>query len=167
MSKNSNKFVCLLSNSSYVKLLITIHILSEEDLADFTRLSLALWPEGVFAEELDQARNLLSSHKDAVYLARVQSENIAFIHVSLRTDYVEGTESSPVGYIEGIYVSPSYRRKDVATQLLVKAENWARQKGCKEMGSDTEISNLLSQQFHQSSGFAEVNRIVCYRKPLS
>jgi aminoglycoside 6'-N-acetyltransferase I len=29
---------------------------------------------------------------------------LAFINISLRHDYVEGTSSSPVGYIEGIYV---------------------------------------------------------------
>ena len=148
-------------------MLINIHILSEENLADFTQLTLALWPEGVYAEELEQAKNLISSTKDVVFLAKVQEDYIAFIHTSLRTDYVEGTNSSPVAYIEGIYVSPSYRRIAVAAQLLAKAENWARQQGCTEMGSDTEIANLLSQQFHVGSGFTEVNRIVCYRKTLS
>ncbi len=36
----------------------------------------------------------------------------------MRTDYVEGTESSPVGYLEGIFVKEEYRKNGYAKELL-------------------------------------------------
>ncbi len=46
-----------------------------------------------------------------------QRQPLGFIEGSIRTDYVNGTESSPVGFIEGIYVVPAGRRKGGARQL--------------------------------------------------
>ena len=36
---------------------------------------------------------------------------IGFAQCQLRYDYVEGTSTSPVGYLEGIFVKESYRSK--------------------------------------------------------
>ncbi|WP_225743526.1 GNAT family N-acetyltransferase [Marinilactibacillus sp. Marseille-P9653] len=36
--------------------------------------------------------------------------------------YVEGTNTSPVGYLEGIYVEPYYRRHKIAQVLLEHCE---------------------------------------------
>ena len=36
---------------------------------------------------------------------------IGFAQCQLRYDYVEGTKSSPVGYLEGIFVKEGYRSK--------------------------------------------------------
>lgn len=89
-----------------------------------------------------------------------------FIMVTLRQDYVEGSETSPVGYIEGIYVTEAYRRKGVAAKLVAAAEAWAKEKGCMEMGSDSEIENQMSIDFHKSVGFRETERLVCFIKKL-
>ena len=37
-----------------------------------------------------------------------------FAQCQLRHDYVEGTDSSPVGYLEGIFVTERYRHKGIA-----------------------------------------------------
>ena len=72
---------------------------------------------------------------------------IAFAHCQLRHDYVEGTESSPVGYLEGIFVEEAYRRKGFAADLLAECERWAREKGCSEFASDCELDNEESLKF--------------------
>jgi aminoglycoside 6'-N-acetyltransferase I len=46
------------------------------------------------------------------------------------------------------------------------AEEWARVQGCTELASDTEIGNDVSAAAHERLGFAEVNRIICFRKAL-
>ncbi len=91
---------------------------------------------------------------------------IVFSQCQLRHDYVEGTGSSPVGYLEGIFVSEGYRARGYAAELLSECEKWAREKACTEFASDCELDNADSFRFHMALGFAEANRIICFRKDL-
>ena len=146
---------------------MSIEPLTAESLAEFARLALELWPECTYEEEYRNAEKLLGSEKDAVFLGKTpDGEHMAFIMLSLRYEYVEGTDSAPVGYIEGIYVQPSYRKHGIARMLVETGEEWCRKQGCREMASDAEIRNVDSQAFHEQMGFEEVNRVVCYRKGL-
>ena len=86
----------------------------------------------------------------------------AFLSLSLRSDYVEGTNTSPVGYIEGLYVKPRYRRKGIAEELIEHAKKWSEKYGCTELASDCNLENTGSQAFHKNAGFTEANKIVCY-----
>jgi aminoglycoside 6'-N-acetyltransferase I len=49
---------------------------------------------------------------------------------------------------------------------LAAAEDWASNQGCKEMGSDTQIDNEISQIAHRALGYQVVDRCVHFRKPL-
>lgn len=91
---------------------------------------------------------------------------VGFAQCQLRRDYVEGTDSSPVGYLEGIFVREEYRRRGLARQLLAACEGWARAQGCREFASDCELHNLDSLRFHLGIGFTEANRIICFTKKL-
>lgn len=91
---------------------------------------------------------------------------VGFAQCSLRHDYVEGTSSAPVGYLEGIFVSEQFRNQGIAKELLMACEKWSRDKGCKEFASDCEINNEDSFQFHRAMGFMEANRIICFAKRL-
>ena len=124
-----------------------------------------LWDHdpGELSRELAE---LMGSENAAVFLAWDGELPVGFAQAQLRTDYVEGTESSPVGYLEGIYVEPEARRQGVARQLLGACQDWARARGCREFASDCELDNTLSQAFHEAVGFTEANRIVCYVKRL-
>lgn len=91
---------------------------------------------------------------------------IGFVEVGLRS-HADGCDPShPVGFIEGWYVIPSYRRKRVGAQLIAAAEQWAREQGCSEMASDTWLDNPDSQCAHEALGFEVVDRCVHYRKRL-
>ena len=91
---------------------------------------------------------------------------VAFAQCQLRHDYVEGTDTSPVGYLEGIFVREGYREQGLARQLLATCEAWATEQGCTEFASDCELTNTVSQEFHKKLGFEEANRIVCFVKKL-
>ncbi len=146
---------------------MTIQKIEKKDLKDVAQLAFELWPDASPQELLDDFTQLLRSGKDAVYICKTANNvSIAFLHASLRGDYVEGTASSPVAYLEGIYVRPAYQRQGIARKLLETAEKWAKNKGCTEMGSDAEVLNLISQKFHEEVGFVEANRVVCYAKRL-
>jgi aminoglycoside 6'-N-acetyltransferase I len=91
---------------------------------------------------------------------------VGFVEASLRRDYVPGTDSSPVAFLEGIYVAPTSRRRGVAIQLVIEVEGWARAHGCAEFASDTQLENGTSQLVHKALGFHETERIVCFAKSL-
>ena len=111
-------------------------------------------------------RKLVINDEAACFIKYVDDKPIAFAQCQLRHDYVEGTESSPVGYLEGIFVSEGYRKKGYAAELLSECEKWAKEKGCTEFASDCELDNEDSLKFHMSLGFEEANRIICFRKKL-
>ncbi len=102
----------------------------------------------------------------ACFIKYVDDKPIAFAQCQLRHDYVEGTESSPVGYLEGIFVLEEYRKNGYAAELLAACERWAKEKGCSEFASDCELDNADSLRFHLAMGFAEANRIICFKKAL-
>ena len=146
--------------------MLTLTRAGTKDLYALAKLAALLWPEHQ-AEALRQEFALLmAENKAAFYLARAGERHIGFAQCALRHDYVEGTSTSPVGYLEGIYVLEEYRREGVAVGLLTACENWARQSGCKEFASDCEIDNTQSLRFHLAAGFDEANRIICFAKKL-
>ena len=102
----------------------------------------------------------------AVFVAEEAGQIIGFAQCGLRHDYVEGTDTSPVGYLEGIFVDEACRRRGYASRLLSACENWAKEKGCREFASDCELDNSGSLKFHLSLGFQEANRIICFTKAL-
>lgn len=87
-----------------------------------------------------------------------------FAEAAIRHDYVNGTESSPVAFLEGIYVRPSARRQGVARALVDAVERWAAERGCGELASDALLDNDASHAMHRGLGFEETERVVYFRK---
>lgn len=139
---------------------------NQTNLDEVCNLAMKLWPDNNRSELRTEFEELLDSKKDIVYVAVVQGVYVGFIHLSLRFDYVEGSRSSPVGYIEGIYVDENYRNRGISRKLVEAGEQWAKSLGCSEMASDTELTNVESQQFHKKIGFKEAGRIVAYIKDI-
>lgn len=133
------------------------------DLPVLTGLALKLWPDHDREEMYEELSSLMAKPDAAFFLAENAS---GFAQCQLRYDYVEGTESSPVGYLEGIYVEEGCRRQGLARAMLAACENWAREQGCREFASDCELTNAQSLRFHLSLGFEEANRIICFAKKL-
>ncbi len=101
--------------------------ISEDNFNEWLSMGLALWPHHKREELEKKFRVYLKSDKYKHFLAQNKDgEYLGFINLSLRHDYVEGSSSSPVGYIEGIYVKPKYRKQGVAKKLVKQAENWAK-----------------------------------------
>ena len=111
-------------------------------------------------------RDSLTDKETAIFLFRTGGEAAGFAQCQLRHDYVEGTETSPVGYLEEIYVREKYRKQGIARRLLNACEAWSREHGCTEFGSDCELTNTVSQEFHQAVGFEEANRLVAYVRKI-
>lgn len=136
-----------------------------KDASEVARLSLQLWPEHNIEEMELEFRELIQMDDAAVFLA-LEGEAVGFAQCQLRRDYVEGTQSSPVGYLEGIFVTQPCRKRGYARALLAACQDWARARGCTEFASDCELTNSESLAFHLRMGFLEANRIICFTKRL-
>ena len=137
-----------------------------EDAGTLADLAVQMWTDHD-PEDLEEEFRLLAINDEAAcFIKYVDDKPIAFAQCGLRHDYVEGTDSSPVGYLEGIFVSDGYRKQGYAAELLSECEKWAREKGCTEFAGDCELDNSDSFRFHMSLGFEEANRIICFRKEL-
>lgn len=86
------------------------------------------------------------------------------LELSVR-NYAEGC-SGPTPYIEAWYVDQDVRQQGIGRALVAAAEQWAKQRGYREIASDALLENRASQLAHVASGFVEVERAVHFRKQL-
>ncbi|HQQ98102.1 MAG TPA: GNAT family N-acetyltransferase [Cyclobacteriaceae bacterium] len=143
-----------------------LELLSTENLTPLMKLVEALWPECSSEKERSHYEGMIDSEEAQCFLVRDEDRYVAFLHVGVRHDYVEGSASSPVAYIEGVYVLPECRQQGIGKLLFRSAEAWAKQRGLRQIASDTEAGNSVSVQFHRSAGFQE-SHIVCFIKDLT
>ena len=145
---------------------LTITKATKKDALVVAKLAIQMWEDNVLEELAAELAEIINSSESAVFLGTVDGQAIGFAQCQLRHDYVEGTETSPGGYLEGIFIEEKYRKKGYAKQLLAACENWAREQGCTEFASDCELDNTESLKFHLSLGFEEANRVICFKKKL-
>ena len=143
-----------------------IYKAKKEDASIVAELAIRMWPHHTLKDLTADFEEIIAKEGAAVFLMTAGRIPMGFAQCQLRHDYVEGTQSSPVGYLEGIYISEDYRRQGCANKLLEKCQDWAGEQGCREFASDCEITNEASYRFHLKMGFAEANRIICFTKQL-
>ena len=139
---------------------------TEQDVEIIAKLAIQMWETQSIEELAQDFFDEINQKSSAIFLAFVDDSAVGFAQCGLRHDYVEGTESFLVGYLEGILVEEAYRKKGLARDLLGVCEQWAREQGCTEFASDCELVNEESLKFHLRMGFEEANRIICFTKKL-
>jgi aminoglycoside 6'-N-acetyltransferase I len=140
----------------------------DSDWDEWRRMDKALFPDNEFEDDLEaDMRALLARADAAVFIAERSDGSVCgYVEVGGRA-YADGCRSTPVGYIEAWYVDPDVRRSGYGRALLAAAETWARGRGYTEMASDARLDNRVSINAHENSGYAEVDRVVQFRKPLT
>ncbi|MDN6857628.1 GNAT family N-acetyltransferase [Pseudomonas sp. CAN2814] len=140
----------------------------ENDLADWIDLRLQLWPGDHAEEFFEEARDILAQPQrfGAWLLRDEQGRALGLAEASVRSDYVNGTDGSPVLFLEGIYVREDARRQGVARALVRVVQAWGRAQGCVGFASDAALDNTASHALHRALGFIETERVVYFRKPI-
>lgn len=139
---------------------------TKEDAFVLAKLAIQMWEDNEIEELAEHFESLAADEEAACFLKYADDKAVGFAQCQLRHDYVEGTETSPVGYLEGILVEEAYRHKGYAKELLEACQQWAKSKGCSEFASDCELENEESLRFHMAMQFEEANRVICFRKRL-
>ena len=143
-----------------------------EDLAKLASMCHLLWPDRSVEQHAHELLRVFTGpapgNLPVIFLVAQQPSGdiIGFAEVDLRS-HADGCDpAQPVGYLEGWYVEPAFRRTRVGARLVAAAEAWAKEHGCIEMASDTWLDNLESQMAHEALGYEVVDRCVHYRKRL-
>ncbi|MDC9594414.1 aminoglycoside 6'-N-acetyltransferase [Xenorhabdus sp. IM139775] len=145
-----------------------IEELNEDNLPVWIALREQLWPHHAKAAHQADGEEIISSSQLVSFIVRDDAGNeLGFADASVRHDYVNGCNSSPVVFLEGIFVSSSYRKCGIAKLLVDEVQSWGRKKGCQELASDTELDNVLSQQVHIGLGFQMTEKVVFFKKELN
>ena len=143
-----------------------IKLSDQSDCVILAELAMRLW-HGHSQAELEQEFVQLTSSPDAAcFIKYKDNKPVGFAQCQLRHDYVEGTSTTPVGYLEGIFILDEYRHCGYAKELLSFCEKWASEKNCTEFASDCEIDNYDSLNFHLATGFEVAGRIICFKKMI-
>ena len=103
---------------------------SENDIRKIAELAVLLWTDNSVDKLSDEFSAILSKYDVQIFVKWADDMPVGFVQCRLRYDYVEGTETTPVGYLEGIFVLESYRNKGYAKELLNECEKVGKDKVC-------------------------------------
>ena len=139
-----------------------------DDAPAWVAMRTALWPEES-ADHADEVRRYFDEVRRGIAFIAADSAGtpVGFAEATIRIDCVNGTETSPVGFLEGWYVAPAWRLRGIARALVARVEQWTREHGCAELASDALLDNPASHRAHAACGFEETERVVCFRKRLA
>ena len=84
------------------------------DLEILAKLAVMMWQNHSVSELINEFSEIMANGKSQFFLKYENDIPIGFAQCQLRYDYVEGTSTSPVGYLEGIFVQEGYRNKGYA-----------------------------------------------------
>lgn len=146
---------------------LIVRPIEERDLSEWFRLRRALWDATGDDDHKAEMLDILE-HTDSQLVLVADSGDgrlAGFLEASIRP-FVEDCESDNVGYLEGWFVDPEYRRRGLGRELVSAAERWAMSRGATEMASDAEIGNEPSLNAHVRLGYEETSRLVHLRKVL-
>lgn len=147
--------------------MIRIAPAGRDDVPEWQALRDALWPHAAGTQNAAEIAGFFDNTENVAFIARDPGGRpLGFAEGSIRHDHVNGCRTSPVGFLEGIYVLPAGRRKGVARLLVDALAEWARHHGCSEFASDAALDNLVSHQMHEALGFVETQRVVFFRRGL-
>ena len=146
---------------------MTIRQIVESDRDDWVRLREALWP-GSLADHEAETREYFERKGEAplIFVAERDGRLVGFLELDYRK-YAPGCHTSPVPFIEGWYVEPAAQGRGIGRALVEAAEAHARAAGHEEIASDAETENADGIAAHRALGYVEMERVVCFRKPLS
>ncbi len=132
------------------------------DRAQLERLTRAMFPH-----EANECAHLLARMPaTTVFVVERDDGRLGgYVEAGTRV-YAEGCDTSPVAFVEAWYVDKDLRRQGWGGRLFAAVEDWARANGLTELASDALLDNAVSIAAHKALGFTEVERQVCFAKPL-
>jgi len=140
---------------------------NNDNLKEYVDLAMLLFPDEDYDEEYKMYKESFNTDKEMGFLYQADNKYVGIMHLSIRSDYVNGTDTSPVLYLEAIYILLDYRNKGIARAFIGFAEEMAKDKGITQLASDCLLENHASELFHKACGFREEERVICFVKDVT
>lgn len=77
-----------------------IKIAEEKDAETLAGMAIQMWEDNDLSDLADEFRRIVNQDDAICFIKYVDDRPVAFAQCQLRYDYVEGTDSSPVGFEE-------------------------------------------------------------------
>lgn len=149
----------------------TVRLLERKDRSEWLRMLGGLYPDSVESDHVPSVDAYIDGTPidelipAAVFVAERPAGGLCgFLELSIR-EYAEGC-TGPTPYVESWYADDDVRGAGVGRALVEAAEQWARERGYRELASDALLDNEASHRAHRAVGFEVVERIVVFRKAL-
>lgn len=140
---------------------------TQKDFVEWVMLGTEFWTRHPAEKIKKEFKKILGLKNETSFICRNErGYAIGFVNISIRTDYVEGSKTSPVGYLEGIYVKKAYRKQGIAKMLFKETLIWFKKNKVSEIGSDVMVANVASQKFHKRLGFKKGEALVHFIKKV-
>ena len=108
--------------------------------------ALAKWTDYIYAKFEDDSAKILVAVEDKIVVGYIGAMIRMYPPVWTLTKY---------GYIEEIAVTEHFRRKGIASQLLVAAQKWLLSQGISRIKVNIDTANEASQGFFRRQGFLD------------
>ena len=145
---------------------VIIRTMSEADRTSWAGMRQQLWDSLSVEDHLGEIAEMLAAYPKCMgYMAVVDDRPVGFAEVCIR-EYANGCTARPVPFLEGIWVEPAHRQRDIGRMLIGRIERDMTAQGFDELCSDADIDNKASHHAHESWGFEETERVVYFRKPF-
>ena len=100
---------------------------------------------------------MLTDYNTIALAAKANSDLAGFIIAQ-----VEIENNTLYGHIITINVSPTYRRKGIASKMLKETEDILKQKGIAECHLEVREDNTTALKLYQNSGYQRIGRLEKY-----
>lgn len=111
---------------------------------------------------LEQLQKIFANEDTSVIVAEIDNLVTGWIQVSIRS----AIESGEIAEINGLIVDEKFRGNRIGKSLVLKSEEWARNKGLKEIRVRTNITRKETHLFYQGIGFEEKKEQTVFQKKL-
>lgn len=139
---------------------------SQFDFEFWLKCRKALFPSKTESQHvLDVQQYLYYSDFKQAFLAELNAKPIGLIEVVIK-DSVEGSTLAPVAVCEAWYVEAEQRQKGIGKALMLAAEQWAKSKKCKQIGSWSSNESAYLQLAFEHTGYRKIVSIDHYLKTL-
>jgi ribosomal protein S18 acetylase RimI-like enzyme len=104
------------------------------------------WAEAYIAAAERNAEIFSQDSNKGAYIAKAGDSVAGFV-------YVRFHEWNRLAQIEGLAVEPSRQRQGIASELVRRAERFARERGARGMYVDTPTLNVKGRGFYEALGY--------------
>lgn len=117
--------------------------------------------------DAERERKFIEAHlrdgTSAIYIAELDGVAAGFMQLFKAYSTVH---LGPSWILEDLFVDPAYRKSGIATALLHRALEHAREDGAAGMFLETAHDNAAAQAVYQNAGWTREGRFIKYNAPL-